>query len=320
MRAIFLIIKKSLIQHAFATCITLLSVALASGLMLSVFNIKTQSRQAFLVDHIGFDAVLGTRGSDLQLVLNSVYHLETSQGNLPWSLYKTIKRHMGVKLAVPYALGDNYHGFRIIGTTTDLFDKFKFKDGKAYTFKQGKRFEPDAMEAVVGSYVAESLNLKVGDKIHPYHGLIFDEKAKHDQTYIISGILEPTNTPNDRVLWIPIDLFFRMEGHVLRGSGKEFTPKAGQEIPDEHKEVSAVMLQLRNPMSGLMLNQMINRQGKEATFAYPIARVILEFFNKMGWVVQILELVAILTLVVAATGVLASLYNTLHERRKSLLF
>lgn len=316
MRAIFLIIRKSLVQHAFATLITLCSVALASGLMLSVFNIKSQSRQAFLVDHIGFDAVLGTRGSDLQLVLNSVYHLETSQGNIPWTLYQNIKKHFGVKLAIPYALGDNYKGYRIIGTTKDLFEKFKFKEGHGYEFASGSSFDPQKQEALVGSFVAQALDLEVGDKIHPYHGLIYDEKAKHEQQYTIKGILKPTNTPNDRVIWIPIDLFYQMEGHVLRGAGEEFQAKAGEIIPDKHKEVSAVMLQLKNPMTGMMLNQMINRQGKEATLAYPIARVIVEFFNKMGWIIEVLELIALLTLVVSAAGILSSLYNTLHERRQ----
>ncbi len=316
MKAILLLIKRSLWQHGFATLITLFSVALASGLMLSVFSIKTQTRQAFLVDHIGFDGVLGTRGSDLQLVLNSVYHLETSPGNIPWSLYKDVKKHFGVKLAIPYALGDNYKGFRIIGTHTDLFDKFKFKHEEGYTFSSGSAFKADAQEAIVGSFVAESLNLKVGDTIHPYHGLVYDEKAKHEQSYTVKGILNPTNTPNDRVVWIPVDLFFKMEGHVLRGTGKDYQAKMGEVIPDEHKELSAVMLQFKNPMAGMMLNQMINRQGKVATLAYPIARVILEFFNKMGWMVKVLELIAILTLIVAAAGILASLYNTLHERRQ----
>ena len=316
MSVIFLIIRRSFQKHLFATLITLFSVALASSLMLSILSIKTQSQNAFLVDHIGFDAVLGSRGSELQLVLNAVYHLETSPGNIPWSLYENIKRHMGVKLAIPYALGDNYKGYRIIGTSLDLFTKFKFKDDSGYLFSSGEAFQKDAPEAVVGSYVAERLGLKVGDKIHPYHGLIYDENAKHEQTYTVKGILEPTNTPNDRVIWVPVDLFFRMEGHVLRGSGKTFTPKEGEVIPDEHKELSAVMIKLKNPMTGFMLTQMVNRQGKVATLAYPIARVILKFFKKMGWMVQILELIAVLTLIVAASGILASLYNTLNERRQ----
>ena len=63
----------------------------------------------------------GRRGGQGQLVLNSLFHLDASQGNLPWSMYEAIAADPGVERAVPYALGDNFRGFRIIGTTLDAF-------------------------------------------------------------------------------------------------------------------------------------------------------------------------------------------------------
>ena len=88
---------------------------------MAVIGIKAQSVAAFTGGRIGFDAVLGARGSPLQLVLNTIFHLETSPGNIPWGMYQTMKNDPRVELAVPYALGDNYHGYRIVGTTTALF-------------------------------------------------------------------------------------------------------------------------------------------------------------------------------------------------------
>ena len=55
-------------------------------------------------------------------------------------------------------------------------------------------FRPHKKQAVVGSFVAERLNMKLGDKFHPYHGLIFDEKEKHAEIYVVSGIMKQTNT------------------------------------------------------------------------------------------------------------------------------
>ena len=83
--------------------------------------------------------------------------------------------------------------------------------------------------------------------------------------------IEPTNSPSDRVIWIPIEGLFRMEGHLLRGTGEEFVPRDGEPIPAEHKEVSAVMLTLRDSRSGFALDGEINKLGKEATLAWPIA-------------------------------------------------
>src|ERR1051325_10132234 len=130
--AVFLIVFRSLRQHMLSTAITVLSVALASGLIMSVFAIKTQTYDAFTGGDAGFDAVLGARGSQLQLVLNTVFHLETSPGNIPWAMYEEIAANPSVELAIPYAVGDNYRGYRVVGTIPEIFTKFQYRSGKTF--------------------------------------------------------------------------------------------------------------------------------------------------------------------------------------------
>jgi putative ABC transport system permease protein len=132
------------------------------------------------------------------------------------------------------------------------------------------------------------------------------------------GVLAPTNTPGDRCLWIPLEGMFRMQGHVLRGGGEEFVAGDDRDIPDESKEVSAVMLAFDSPQVGLELDREINREGREATLAWPIARVVAELFDKLGWMSRVLALVAWLTVLVGAASILASLYDALHQRRREL--
>ena len=55
---IFGIIVRSLRQHALSTAVTAASVALAGGLLLTVWVVKTQSQAAFTGVNAGFDAVL----------------------------------------------------------------------------------------------------------------------------------------------------------------------------------------------------------------------------------------------------------------------
>ncbi len=317
-RALGLIVRRSLRQHLLSTAITVLSTALAAGLVMSVFAVHEQSRRAFAGGPLGFDAVLGARGSQLQLVLNAVFHLETSPGNIPWSLYREIATDPRVELALPYAVGDNFQGSRIVGTTRDVFDKFEFQRGQRFQVRPGGRpFDAGRREAVIGSFVARESGLELGDHFQPAHGVSGRPgEPEHPEEYVVVGILETTSSPSDRVIWIPIEGVFRMGGHVLRGSGEEFEARAGAEIPDEHKEVSAVLLKLRGSRAGLQLANLINRQGKEATMAWPIARVMSELFNKLGWVQQVLQLVAWLVVVVAAGSILASIYNTMNERRR----
>jgi putative ABC transport system permease protein len=232
-------------------------------------------------------------------------------------MYKAIAADPGVSLAIPYAVGDNYEGYRVVGTTPELFTKFEYSAGRKLTVAPGGRiFTGDEQGAVVGSFVAQQTGIKVGDHIKPYHGLQFDESQQHDDEYEVVGVLEASNSPSDRVVWIPIMGIYRMSGHVLRGTGKTFRPQADSLIPEEHREVSAVMLKLTDPTAGIYLDQTINRQGKSATLAWPIGRVMADLFGKIGWINDVLAMVAYLVVVVAAGSILASIYNTMNERRR----
>ncbi|MCH8859120.1 MAG: ABC transporter permease [Proteobacteria bacterium] len=401
MRGLFLIVRRSLRQHALSSLVTALSVALAVGLLMAVFSLKTQTYAAFTGRQVGYDAVLGARGSRLQLVLNTVFHLETSPGTIPWSLYQQVKQKLLftvpwvdfqhdlgkgvfseklrdafvkqeiklpdsvtietknegkkwritaedeayivkkedgtlniyedetlniygqnplVELAVPYAVGDNYRGFRIVGTTEEIFTKFEYQQGRRFEIQAtdpiGRFFNPKHHEAVIGSYVAQKTDLRVGDRINAYHGVVFDEDQKHPGWYLVTGILAPTNTPSDHVIWIPIEGIFRMKGHVLHGAGEKYKARPDQEIPDRHKELSAVMLKFYSQDDGFSLDKEISKQGKVATLAWPIGKVMADLFDKIDWVYRVLALVAYLVVVVAAASIMASIYNTMNERRR----
>jgi len=151
MHALWLLARRSLRQHRLSTALTAACIALSVGLVMAVFSIQAQSRDAFTGGAIGFDAVLGARGSQLQLVLNSIFHLETSPGNIPYRYYKAIQANPAVYLAVPYAVGDNYRGYRLVGTESSIFTDFEYQVGKKLQCASGRFFDPQAKEAVVGS-------------------------------------------------------------------------------------------------------------------------------------------------------------------------
>ncbi len=297
-----LIIYRSLRQHALSTFVTAASIALACGLLMCVWMVKTQSQAAFTQTTTGFDAVLGARGSKLQLVLNAIFHLEASPGNLAFADYEAIRRHPMIKTAIPIAVGDNLRGYRLVGTVPELFN-VEYAPGKKFTVRAGgKIFTADAKEAVAGSFAAQRLDLKVGDRFRPFHGLAFDPKNEHADDYVVSGILEPTNTPVDRVVWIPLRGLQTMSGHDAKAA----------------TDVSAVLIQLRTPMAGLQLDMMINKQGNKMTFAYPVGAIVAELFGKIAWFDQVLTLVAYLVALVAAGSVLTSIYNSMSARRRDL--
>ena len=297
-----LIVLRSLRQHLLSTVITALSIALAGGLLISVWVVKQQSQATFTQVNIGFDAVLGARGSKLQLVLNSIFHLEASPGNVSQADYDYIRRHPAVAVAIPIAVGDNLRGFRIVGTIPEFFTATEYAPGRRFVLDSGRMFDPSAKEAVVGSFAAGRLHLKVGDVFHPFHGLVFNPHEQHADLYVVTGILAPSNTPADKVVWIPIHGLQTMSGH---------DPKAAT-------DVSAVLIKLRSPSAGFRLDMMYNRQGDRLTFAYPISAIVADLFSKIGWFDQVLTLIAYLVALVSAAGVLVAIYNSMAARRRDI--
>jgi putative ABC transport system permease protein len=208
-----------------------------------------------------------------------------------------------VKTAIPIAVGDNLRGYRLVGTIPELFSTVEYAPGRKFAVTKGGRlFGATAKEAVAGSFAAQRLGLKVGDTFRPFHGLAFDVRAEHADDYVVTGILEPTNTPVDRVVWIPLQGLQTMSGHDAKAA----------------TDVSAVLIQVRSPMAGPMLDTLYNKQGNRLTFAWPVAAIIAELFGKIAWFDHVLTLVAYLVALVAAASVLASIYNSMSARRRDI--
>lgn len=300
------LVGKSLRQHALSTAITALATALAGGLLMAVWVVKDQAQAAFLGMGGGVDAVLGARGSKLQLVLNAIFHVDESPGNLAWTDYTELTNNAAVAFALPLAVGDNYRGYRIVGTLPDGLRDLEPTPGRRLRVRApGRWFDPALREAVVGSFAAARLGLKRGDIIHPAHGLIAGGAAHdHEEEYLVVGILEPSNTPADRVIWIPLAGIQKMSGH---------DPRAASDI-------SAVLVRFKaeSPLMARQLDTRYNKEGDRLTFAWPIARVMAQLFDRLAWFDRVLTLVANLVAVIAAGSILASIYSSMNERRREI--
>ncbi len=295
------VVAKSLRQHALSTWVTAVSIAMATGLLLAVWAVKDQSLRAFSNVTGGFDAVFGPRGSELNLVLFGVFHMDKAPGTLPWADYEALQRdRRNIKAAVPIVVGDNFKNFRIVGTSADYFS-VEYQRGRSLTLAQGRHFAAGAQEAVLGSFVASRLGLRVGDVFAPYHGLEYDPSQKHEAEYLVVGILRPSNTPADHVLWIPLLGAQNMPGHRAEAA----------------TDISAVLLQFNSAVQGPVFADQVNKGTRDKTVAM-IAPTVTRFFQRFEWLRVVLGAMAALVALVGAGGILASLYNTMNERRREL--
>lgn len=214
---------RSIQWRALASALTALSMALGVALVVAVLVMYGGINKSFGKGAQGFDLIVGPKGGRLELVLNTVFHLGTSVGKMPWSYYKEFKPGgkygSQVSVAIPYCVGDNFEGYRVVGTVPELFD-IEYAQGEKYRFAAGKNFQQNHFfNAVIGSQVAYHTGLRVGSPFEPTHG-VGSDGHKHDPFHVV-GILAPTGTPNDRAIFVNIEGFYLLEGHAEEGHGEK---------------------------------------------------------------------------------------------------
>jgi putative ABC transport system permease protein len=245
---------RSIQQRSLSSSLTALSMALGVALVVTVLVVHSVVQESFTRGASGYHLVVGKKGSQLQLVLNTVYHLQDPIENIPYSYYKEFITSDGkpgrfanyVAVAIPYCLGDNYENFRVVGTIPDMFEKLEYSGGRKYEFEPGGRnFKLSGFfEAVIGSAVARKTGLKVGERFQPTHGLA-EDGHKHDSFEVV-GVLKPTGTANDRALFINMEGFYLLENHAKpvpkhdtddheHGHGEHDHAEAADKHADDHK-------------------------------------------------------------------------------------
>ncbi len=326
---------RSIRQRGLASALTALSMALGVALVVAVLVIHSVVADSFQRNAgLGYDIIVGAKGGKLQLVLNTVYHLSTPVENIPYSLLKEFtdgQYKPYVAKAIPYCLGDNYEGYRVVATVPDLFDDAS-ATGIRYRFAHGRNFhKDDFFEGVVGSLAARKLGLKVGDTFRPAHGVIDDKQGHTHDAFTVVGILDPTGTPNDRALFINMEGFFLLENHAkpeVSGT-KGDTPAAPHDdhdhdghdhakpLPESRRELTAILVRSATPAASVLLPNRLN-EGNQAQAVLPV-REIRGLFDVIVEPIEWLLLgLTVLIVIVSGIGILVSIYNSMSERRREI--
>ncbi len=292
--SLWTIVWKGLSERRLSAALTAASVALGVAVTIAVLALREQGREGFGQDDYGVDLVVGPKAGALQLVLNTVYHLDTSPGNLPWTQVEALASHKAVTRAVPLAVGDSYQGARIVGTQPAFFE-LEVRPGRRFEIEGRVFAEKGPFEAVVGATAARKSGLKIGDRFKAAHGVEAGGE-EHDEQWTVTGILKPSGTPNDRAIFISLESFFDIAGHEKRA------------------EVSAVLVKTRGAGAALQLRHDLNRLP--GLMAVVPAQVMAEFFEKFDWVPRLFLAVAGLVILVASVSVFVAIMNSMSERRR----
>ena len=216
---------KNMVSKPLNMVLSLLLLVLSVSLVTFVLQLSGQLNGQMEKNITPVDMVVGAKGSPLQLVLSSVLHIDDPTGNIKLNEAEQIMKHPFVGSAIPVSYGDNYKGYRILGTELGYLERY------GAVLNKGSLFDT-SFEIVAGYAVAQKLGVNIGDKITSSHGLAAaGGEAHEDHPFTIVGILEPSGTVVDQLLICNLESIWDAHAH---GVG-EHEDNEQQETDGDHK-------------------------------------------------------------------------------------
>lgn len=348
---------KNLLHKPLTTFLSILLFALGVGLISLLFLLDKQLQDNFEKNLAGIDLVIGAKGSPLQLILSSMYHIDAPTGNISIKEIRPFlnPKHPLIKQAIPLSMGDSYRGYRIVGTTQNIVELYDAK------IAEGKIWERN-FDVTIGGGIAEKEGLKVGDSFKSSHGFIEDEDLAHDdaEAFRVVGILEPTGAVIDQLILTTPQSFWLVHESHDHDHGEEETNEVattqGEDTPthDEHdhdhdhdhddhdhsghdhhahetqheipkalleeadeKAITSLLIEFKGRNFQALSMQRSINENTDMQGATP-AIEINRLFSLMDTGEKALRALAIIIIFVSALSIFISLFSSLKERKYEL--
>lgn len=338
------IVARSLASRMFSTATTVVTVAVAVGLMLTLISMRDSGRRAFDRGAGNAQLLITRDSSPLVSVLNGVFYANPPVASLTWAEYEGIAGRFPSEYAIPTQLGDSYRGLPVLATTAEFFTKFvpafSGGEGRAWRVAEGRVFE-GAFEVVLGARAAAATGLNIGDEISLYHGFPRSKRAQdgeagggadphvHDEfSYRVVGIMALTGTPHDRALFTNLESSWVLHAHDRRKDGASdpgSVVTTVDDIVESDRKITGILYRApaRGGAGGSGASAFIftvrNELGSDPTLvvAEPSTE-IRNLFEIVGDIDQILVGMAAVVMVSSGIGIMLALYNSMEQRRRQI--
>lgn len=199
------LVWKNIRQQWGSTALSMLLTAFGVAILLVIYVSGDTFEKQLDNNSKDIDLVIGAKGSPLQLILSTLYHVDNPTGNIALREAQQIADNPLIQLAVPISLGDNYEGHRIIGTDSTFLGLYEL------SVVEGRIWEKP-FEVVIGSEVARKHTLHIGQHIHGAHGLSADAHVHDDHPFTIVGILDKANNVVDNLILCDLASVWEVHG------------------------------------------------------------------------------------------------------------
>ena len=305
---IFKLSIKNIFNKALSSTITVALLVLGIGIISLLLQLNSLIKDQMDNNLRGIDMVVGAKGSPLQLILSSVYHIDSPTGNISLSEAEKISNNKMVGSSIKLLYGDNHRGYRIVGTEKKLIDLYKGE------LIQGKQWDKP-YEVVVGSKVYEKLKIKLGDSLISSHGLRETGQAHSDRAFVVVGLLKPSSSVMDQLILTSPESVWNIHGSHDHDEEHEHDEEHDHDEEHEHddREITAMLIKFKSPMNIIQFPRQINENTnlQAAVPSYEISRL----FKLFGFGIETLSYLAYLIIIVSAFSLFINLFNSMNYRK-----
>lgn len=305
------------------TLLNILLLALGIAIITVLLLASKQVERSLTQNSRGIDLVVGAKGSPLQIILSSIFHIDYPTGNIPLDEAQKLSRNRLIRNTIPMALGDSYQNFRIVGTNHEYVTLYSAE------LATGSLWQ-NPLEVTLGAVAAQQLELSVGDSFASSHGLADDGINVHDeQQFTVVGVLAPTQSVIDNLLLTAVESVWQVHNtheadsvvhendtHEDHNHAEATITFEGLPTGDETDEITSLLVQFRSPMAAVQLPRYINQRTNMQAASPPFETARL--FSLIGVGVDMLQGFAYVIVVIAALSIFIALYNSLKARRYDL--
>ncbi len=320
--SIFGLAWRSLLNRKVSALLTVIAIALSVALFLGVEKARNAAKEGFDNTISGTELIVGAPSGQINLLLYSVFRLGNATAEISWETYEEIAARDDVAWTVPISLGDSHLGYRVLGTSSDYFDHYKYGQKQELGFAEGERFD-DLFDAVIGADVAKQLGYAIDTPLILTHGLGAGGLADHDnRPFRVAGVLKPTGTPVDQTIHVSLEAITAI--HVgwetgarnpLADSITEETIRGFDLTP---RTVTAVFVGLKNRATVLRTRRDLNTNMSEPLLAIIPGQALAELWQVMGTAERVLLAVSAFVIAVGLVSILTSILTSLNERRREM--
>ena len=309
---IFKLSLKNIFNKPLSSTISLALLILGIGIISLLLQLNTLIKDQMDNNLKGIDMVVGAKGSPLQLILSSVYHIDSPTGNISLEEAEKISKNRMVGSSIKLLYGDNFKGYRIVGAEKKFIELYNGK------IKKGKNLSKP-FEVLVGSKVYNKLKIDIGDDLISSHGLRETGESHDDQSFKVVGLLEPSNSVIDQlIITLPQSVW---DVHGNHDHDEEHEHEHEEEHEHEHdeehqhddREITAMLIKFKSPMNIIQFPRQINETTnlQAAVPSYEISRL----FKLFGFGIETLSYLAYLIIIVSGFSLFINLFNSMRERK-----